>query len=78
MTKTEKEKQIQALKNLGLTDEEVTEVLADDEKIDKGAKLFELPDELKEGRKRHEMPEIVKDTPNQPTERKKLTMTKDF
>ena len=52
MTKTEKEKQIQALKNLGLTDEEVTEVLADDEKIDKGAKLFELPDELKEGAKK--------------------------
>lgn len=52
MTKTEKEKQIQALKNLGLTDEEVAEVLADDEKIDKGAKLFELPDELKEGAKK--------------------------
>ena len=52
MTKTEKEKQIQALKNLGLTDEEITEVLADDEKIDKGAKLFELPDELKEGAKK--------------------------
>ena len=52
MTKTEKEKQIQALKNLGLTDEEVTEVLADDEKIDKGVKLFELPDELKEGAKK--------------------------
>ena len=46
MTKAEKEKQIQALKNLGLTDEEVAKVLADDEKIDKGAKLFELPKEL--------------------------------
>ena len=75
MTKAEKEKQIQALKNLGLTDEEVTEVLADDEKIDKGAKLFELPDELKEGRKRHEMPEIVKGT-QKPTERKKLMIPK--
>ena len=52
MTKTEKEKQIQALKNLGLTDKEVAEVLADDKKIDKGAKLFELPDELKEGAKK--------------------------
>ena len=52
MTKAEKEKQIQALKNLGLTDEEVAKVLADDEKIDKGAKLFELPDELKEGAKK--------------------------
>ena len=52
MTKAEREQQIQALKNLGLTDKEITEVLADDEKIDKGVKLFELPDELKEGAKK--------------------------
>ena len=52
MTKVEREQQIQALKNLGLTDKEITEVLADDEKIDKGVKLFELPDELKEGAKK--------------------------
>ena len=55
MTKAEKQKQIQALKNLGLTDEEVAEVLADDDKIDHGAKLFELPDELKEGAKKARM-----------------------
>lgn len=52
MTKAEKEKQIQALKNLGLTDEEVAKVLADDEKIDKGVKLFELPKELEKGAKK--------------------------
>ena len=52
MTKAEKEKQIQALKNLGLTDEEIAKVLADDEKIDKGAKLFELPKELEQGAKK--------------------------
>ena len=52
MTKAEKEKQIQALKNLGLTDEEVAKVLADDEKIDKGAKLFELPKEREQGAKK--------------------------
>lgn len=52
MTKAERENQIQALKNLGLTDEEVAEVLADDEKIDKGEKLFELPEELKKGAKK--------------------------
>lgn len=52
MTKVEKEKQTQALKNLGLTDEEVAEVLADDEKIDKGAKLFELSKELEQGAKK--------------------------
>ena len=52
MTKAEKEKQIKALENLGLTAEEIAEVLADDEKIDKGAKLFELPEELKKGAKK--------------------------
>lgn len=52
MTKAEKEKQIQALKNLGLTDKEVAKVLADDEKIDKGEKLFELPKELEKGAKK--------------------------
>jgi hypothetical protein len=52
MTKAEKEKQIKALENLGLTTDEIAEVLADDEKIEKGAKLFELPDELKEGAKK--------------------------
>lgn len=52
MTKAEQQKQITALKNLGLTDEEVAEVLADDEKIEKGAKLFELPKELEKGAKK--------------------------
>ena len=52
MTKAEKEKQIQALKNLGLTDKEVAKVLADDERIDKGEKLFELPKELEKGAKK--------------------------
>jgi hypothetical protein len=52
MTKAEKENQIKALENLGLTADEIAEVLADDEKIEKGAKLFELPDELKEGAKK--------------------------
>ena len=46
---TEQEK---ALYALGLTDEEVAEVLADDKRIDKGEKLFELPDELKAGAKK--------------------------
>lgn len=52
MTKTEKENQIKALENLGLTAEEIAEVLADDEKIEKGAKLFELPEELEKGAKK--------------------------
>lgn len=42
------EKQIQALRNLGLTDEEVADVLESDKRIDQGAKLFELTDEQKQ------------------------------
>ena len=45
---TEQEK---ALYALGLTDEEVAEVLADDRRIDKGEKLFELTDEQKKASK---------------------------
>lgn len=39
--------QIVALRKLGLTDEEITEVLADDKKVDRGEKLWELTDEQK-------------------------------
>ena len=49
MTTTEKEK---ALKNLGLTDEEIADVVESDKRIDKGEKLFELPEELKKGAKK--------------------------
>ena len=55
MTKAEKRKQIEALKNLGLTDEEIEDVLKADDEIDHGKKLFELPDELKEGAKKARM-----------------------
>ena len=48
----EKDKQIKALKNLGLTDEEIAEVFADDEKIDKGQKLFDLPPDREKGAKK--------------------------
>ena len=36
------DKQIEALKKLGLTDTEIAEILADDKRIEKGEKLFEL------------------------------------
>jgi hypothetical protein len=55
MTKAEKRKQIEALKNLGLTDEEVEDVLKADDEIDHGKKLFELPKELEEGAKKARM-----------------------
>ena len=45
-------KQKQALKKLGLTNEEIAEVLKADAEIDKGKKLFELPKELAAGAKK--------------------------
>ena len=45
-------KKMLALKNLGLTDEEIIKVIEDDEKIDKGEKLFELDEELEKGAKK--------------------------
>ena len=52
---TETKKKMLALKNLGLTDEEIIKVIEDDEKIDKGEKLFELPEELEKGAKKARM-----------------------
>lgn len=49
---TEKEK---ALKKLGLTDEEIAEVIETDKRIDKGEKLFELPKELEQGARKARM-----------------------
>lgn len=43
--------QIENLKKLGLTDEEVAEVLADDRRIERGEKLFELTLEQKKASK---------------------------
>ena len=45
-------KQIEALKKLGLTDKEIAEVLADDKRIDKGEKLFELSTEAEKASKK--------------------------
>ena len=42
------ERQIQALKRLGLSAEEIADVLIADRKIDQGEKLFELSDEQKQ------------------------------
>ena len=52
---TDKEKQIQALKILGLTEEDVADVLECDKRIDKGEKLFELDKDLAEGAKKARM-----------------------
>ena len=52
MTQTDRQRQIQALKILGLTEEDVADVLESDERIDKGEKLFDLPPELEKGAKK--------------------------
>jgi len=39
------ENQIAAMRKLGMTDEEIAQVLQDDKRIDKGEKLFELSKE---------------------------------
>ena len=41
-----------ALFALGMTEEEVADVIETDKRIDKGEKLFELPEELEEGAKK--------------------------
>ena len=45
-------KQIENMKKLGFTDEEIAEILADDQRIDRGEKLFELDPELEAGAKK--------------------------
>ena len=44
-------KQVEALRKLGLTDAEIEQVLADDKRIDKGEKLFELTTEQEKASK---------------------------
>ena len=47
------EEKIQKLmKALGISREEAIELMEDDKEIDRGAKMFELPDELKAGAKK--------------------------
>ena len=40
------------MKSLGISREEAIQLMEDDKEIDRGAKLFELPDELKAGAKK--------------------------
>ena len=47
-----KERVDEIAKLLDITHDEALEMLADDERIDKGEKLFELPEELEEGAKK--------------------------
>ena len=44
-------KQIEAMRKLGMSEEEIQQVLADDKRIDKGEKLFELSAEQEKASK---------------------------
>ena len=55
--------QITAMRKLGLTAAEIKEVLADDRRIDKGEKLFELTDEQKKVVKKMTNADHKKKTP---------------
>jgi hypothetical protein len=45
-------KQVEAMKALGLSEEEIADILKADKEIDRGAKLFELDPELEAGAKK--------------------------
>lgn len=51
MTKDEK-RQVQAMRGLGFSDEEIADVLESDKRIDKGEKLFELNADQKQAEKK--------------------------
>lgn len=71
--------QITALAKLGLTDAEIEQVLADDKRIDRGEKLFELDPELEKGAKKARQADRKPTTYNfQKRERKADTGKRDL
>ena len=61
------EKQLETMRKLGFTDEEIQDILKSDKAIDKGEKLFELPKELEAGAKKARQAERKK--PSEPVKR---------
>ena len=73
------DQQIAALAKLGLTDAEIEQVLADDKRIDRGEKLFELDPELEKGAKKARQADRKPTTYNfQKRERKADTGKRDL
>ena len=60
--------QVQAMRKCGMTEDEILDVLTADREIDRGAKLFELDEELQAGAKKARRADRT-DTPK-PRERK--------
>lgn len=65
------EKQLEAMRKLGFTDEEIQDILKSDKAIDKGEKLFNLPKELEAGAKKARQAERKK--PTEPVKRERKT-----
>lgn len=55
MTKAEKMQMQRIMENLDCDEETAKEIMETDKRIDKGEKLFELPEELKQGAKKARM-----------------------
>ena len=55
MTKAEKMQMQRIMQNLDCDEETAKEIMETDKRIDKGEKLFELPEELKQGAKKARM-----------------------
>jgi FtsZ-interacting cell division protein YlmF len=66
-------KQIKAMKILGLTDEEIADVLECDKRIDRGEKLFELDKDQKQTEKKMRQAERTKSPNYQFTKRERKT-----
>ena len=64
------EKQLEAMRKCGMSEAEIAEVLATDKEIDRGAKLFELADELKAGAKKARQAERKPNSTSTKRERK--------
>ena len=72
-------KQVEAMRKLGMSEEEIADVLESDKRIDRGEKLFELDPELEKGAKKARQADRKPTTYNfQKRERKADTGKRDL
>ena len=72
-------KQIEAMRKMGMSEEEIADVLESDKRIDRGEKLFELDPELEKGAKKARQADRKPTTYNfQKRERKADTGKRDL
>lgn len=70
--------QVTAMKKLGMTDDEIADVLATDKRIDRGEKLFTLDPELEKGAKKARQADRKKPTEPVKRERKVDTVKREL